>query len=180
MQAAQTAPYSQILEYLITAISRPQRVEGVDAFQAHDSLQINLLSCLLEQNSRLCDMTRSLPADVWPQLKARQSMAAEADYIVCNGYYFPAFEPRNNPTFTTDRAATILVQVDRLGSGDQRLSLSGPGIEGDCDIELEGLHPAWMEKRRDWNRAGLQGVDMLLFDRSQILALPRTTHVIEP
>lgn len=72
-----------------------------------------------------------------------------------------------------ERAATIIVQVERLriGAGHR---LRGPGILGHVDIGVDGLAAEfWTELRRNQERFPL-GFDAVLVAGDMVLALPRT------
>ena len=75
-----------------------------------------------------------------------------------------------------DRSATLVVQVGELRSGAGR-RLSGPGIDGEAWLDVDGLAPGFWDAVRA-NAAGFpRGVDLLLCARGRLAALPRTTRV---
>ena len=72
-----------------------------------------------------------------------------------------------------DDGATVVLQAAH-GSGT-RLRLTGPGVDGTCDITL-AIPPAF------WSlRAALcaypEGFDLLLVDARAVIGIPRSTHV---
>ena len=71
-----------------------------------------------------------------------------------------------------DRSTTIVLQVQRFGSGEQ-LTLSGPGIAGRTQLAAEPLPPDF-HGRLAANRALFpRGVDVVLVSPDAVAALPR-------
>lgn len=83
-----------------------------------------------------------------------------------------------------DRAATLVLAVDRLAGDDGpaagvRLGLAGPGIRGATHLRAHPL-PADFAARCAENHAGFPlGIDLLLVAPGRIAGLPRSTHVME-
>lgn len=75
-----------------------------------------------------------------------------------------------------DRSATLVAQVESLSSGEV-LFLSGPGIDGQAELQAAPL-PADFVERAVANR-GLfpRGVDLLLVSEYSVAAIPRSTLV---
>ena len=73
-----------------------------------------------------------------------------------------------------DEGATVVIPV-RLGEGPE-LRLTGPGIETEARLRIDGLHSGLWALR-----AGLcrypQGIEMIFVDGDRIAALPRSTTV---
>lgn len=77
-----------------------------------------------------------------------------------------------------DRSTTLIVQVKSLTDGPS-LTLSGPGIRGTTVCRPDGL-PADIAHRLVANRALFpRGVDLVLVTGSELLAIPRSTHVTQ-
>jgi alpha-D-ribose 1-methylphosphonate 5-triphosphate synthase subunit PhnH len=87
-----------------------------------------------------------------------------------------------------ETSATLVIGVRRLSSdegGELKLSLSGPGIESENVVSIDGWDRNALESRADKNAEYPMGVDLILVaDGSEadsepvILCLPRTTTVI--
>lgn len=75
-----------------------------------------------------------------------------------------------------DEGATVIAPA-RLGTG-RELRLSGPGIEGEARLRLDGLHAGVWQVRADLCRYPL-GIEMIFVDGNRIAALPRSTQVEE-
>lgn len=75
-----------------------------------------------------------------------------------------------------DSGATVIAQA-RIGTGPL-LRLTGPGIRDQTQLRLGGLHPKIWAHRAHLCRYPL-GIEMILIDGAQIVALPRSTTVQE-
>lgn len=73
-----------------------------------------------------------------------------------------------------DSGATVIAPAT-VGAG-QALRLTGPGIETQTEIRLDGLSPRLWALRAGLCRYPL-GVDLLFHDGAQVLAIPRSTSV---
>ncbi|MDY8109893.1 phosphonate C-P lyase system protein PhnH [Fulvimarina sp. 2208YS6-2-32] len=77
-----------------------------------------------------------------------------------------------------DLSATVLVETDSLAKGDPFV-LEGPGIENRLEVSIAGL-PGDLVEFRTANRALFPcGLDLILTCGSALLALPRSTVVME-
>jgi alpha-D-ribose 1-methylphosphonate 5-triphosphate synthase subunit PhnH len=75
-----------------------------------------------------------------------------------------------------DRSATLIVQVRELVSGTGR-RLSGPGIDGDARLDVDGLPLGFWDTVRANTACFPRGVDLLLCAGDRLAALARTTRV---
>ncbi len=75
-----------------------------------------------------------------------------------------------------DRSATVIIQVGTLGSGAGP-RLTGPGIESDLRLEVNGLPESFWATFRKNHSLFPRGVDVILVAGSLVAALPRTTRV---
>lgn len=73
-----------------------------------------------------------------------------------------------------DDGATVVCPV-RIGEG-QRLSLTGPGVNGRVEIALTDVEPGLWQRRAQVMRYPM-GFEMFLVDDVQVIGLPRTTVV---
>jgi len=77
-----------------------------------------------------------------------------------------------------DRSTTIVVQASSLAAG-RRLRLSGPGIKDEAEFAVS-LLPADFQVHWSANRAAFpRGVDLILVADARLVALPRSTAIIE-
>lgn len=73
-----------------------------------------------------------------------------------------------------DGGATLVVPVT-IGAGPQ-LRLTGPGVNGDVTIAVEGIPAAfWAERERTMRYP--MGFELFLIDGDKVLGLPRSTKV---
>ncbi|MDO8980412.1 MAG: phosphonate C-P lyase system protein PhnH [Afipia sp.] len=97
--------------------------------------------------------------------------------LIHRGALLPDFETfaLGTPEYP-DRSTTLVVQVDTLTEGPE-LVLCGPGIKGAASLRA-GSMPSDFVERMQANRALFpRGVDVLLTCGSELVALPRSTHV---
>lgn len=146
---------------------------------AQQAACLAVLATLVDQEVSLCDFDHLLDDNDWPLLQAQRTSAERADYILVDGQHAPRIDPKLGSLSSPDFAATLIIVIDTVGSGNQQLRFSGPGILSHTDVALKGLHPQWLEQRQQWNSGFPLGVDMILVDSQSLLGLPRTTNVKE-
>jgi alpha-D-ribose 1-methylphosphonate 5-triphosphate synthase subunit PhnH len=79
-----------------------------------------------------------------------------------------------------DRGATLMVMVPEIGGAgaDTRLTLKGPGIQGEANLALSGLCPDNLERVQTLNREFPLGVDLIISDkRGALVCIPRSSTV---
>ena len=75
-----------------------------------------------------------------------------------------------------DRSATLIIQVKSMDVG-KGIRLTGPGIQGDTLLHVDGLHTDfWQALQRNSQRFPL-GFDVILATQTEIVSLPRTVRV---
>jgi len=138
-----------------------------------------LLAALTGGEVTLADPHGLIAADIWPKLEARSGTPETATFIVADGGRTMDFQPCTGSLESPETGATILLCVATLGEHTESgvlLNLSGPGIQGNTELTVSGLHPSWLIAR-----AGLAafplGFDLLLCDERRFAALPRTTRI---
>jgi len=135
------------------------------------------LTTLVDAGTRLADPDGLVDALDRLRLGTEPVAPDRADFIVCAGRIPPRFEPRLGNLENPDQSATLLIQVDHLGSG-LGLALRGPGIPDTETLRVAGLAPEWLDRRETWVAGFPLGVDLLLVDGRNAAALPRTTQVV--
>ncbi len=97
--------------------------------------------------------------------------------LILSGAALPDFESFALGTSEyPDRSTTLVIQVDTLTEGPE-LILMGPGIRGTSSLRAGAL-PSDFVERMEVNRALFpRGVDLLLVCGTELVALPRSTHV---
>jgi len=74
-----------------------------------------------------------------------------------------------------EASTTLLIQVESLIDGEP-VVLQGPGILGECEIAPQ-LPPHFWQQWISNHQAYPLGVDVFLFDHTQVMGLPRTTQI---
>ncbi|MCG8057292.1 MAG: phosphonate C-P lyase system protein PhnH [Candidatus Thiodiazotropha endolucinida] len=172
-------PHIQQQNYrvLLEAMSRPGTVHPIQGLsRTSNSLQA-VLAALLDGSVRFCDLSERLETSDIALLQAIQTVPEEADYLLCSGIDAPDFQPRLGSLASPEQSATLLVHVEALQAGDLQLDLTGPGIKQNRVCNIQGLDADWLVKRESWVCGFPMGVDLILLDQQQLMALPRTTRV---
>ena len=107
-----------------------------------------------------------------------------ADVVLANSALLDPELPlviRRGSLHYPDDSATLVVEVPVLSDeslGTLQLRLTGPGIEHERALSIEGLSPAFFAARDEANSHYPTGIDVLFVDQTgQIAGLPRTTQV---
>jgi len=102
---------------------------------------------------------------------------AAAFAVVADGEDLPALDDFDLGTDEfPDRSTTVIVQVRSFRPGHGR-RLTGPGIDGESRIEVQGVSEWLWSMLRENNASFPRGVDVLLTADSRVVALPRSTRV---
>ena len=166
----------QIYRRLLDAYARPGTLEIVKELCGGHRAWIGLLSTLLDGQTSFADPHSLLDQDDWSLLQARRDVPENAMFVLCDGTRRPDFEPSLGTLESPEKGATLIIPVERLGEGEE-MDLSGPGILGTRTLAVTGLDDAWIESRSNWVAAFPLGVDWVLADGDQFVALPRTTRI---
>lgn len=167
----------RVFRELVEAFSRPGDIREIGDCIDGAVAQRAVLATLMDGEMTLADPHGQIaPAD-WPLLQAKPGTSEHARYVAANGGRAPDFQPALGSLESPEFGATVLIEVNRLGQGETSLELAGPGINGQRQLYLDGLHPDWLTRRADWVDTFPLGVDLLLSDTHRIVALPRTTQI---
>ena len=167
----------QIFRGLLHVFSYPGRVAECTA---ESMTWLALLAALTGGEVTLADPHGRIAADIWPKLEARLTTPDTATFIVADGGRAMDFQPCIGSLESPETGATLLLRVAALGEhseGGVLLDLSGPGIQGNTELSISGLHPSWLIARAGLAAAFPLGVDLLLCDDRRFAALPRTTRI---
>lgn len=159
---------------LLDAMSYPGRCYKLYNVSIRMNPELALLATLMDSEVSLADPHALLHEGDWPLLQANSSTSDEADYILCDASQVPDFTPKLGSLSSPEQSATLIVVVKKLDQGDMQLQLTGPGIAHVNYLSICGMAPEWLTMRSDWNSAFPLGVDMILVDSRQIVAIPRT------
>lgn len=162
---------------VLDAMSHPGRCFTLHTLPDEGPVVLSILATLLDAEVSLSDPHDLLRADDWLMLQAKSASTDEADYVLCDAMQLPNLSPKLGTLPNPDQSATLILKVGKLGMGDHKLTLSGPGIKDIEYLSINGLKLDWLSKRDDWNGAFPLGIDIILVDDKSVAALPRTTNV---
>jgi alpha-D-ribose 1-methylphosphonate 5-triphosphate synthase subunit PhnH len=169
----------RLFRELVEAFSRPGSVRDLTPDLGGSSALHAALAALLDGETTLADPHGRIGAADWQLLQCRREAVETARYVAADGRRAPNFQPALGSLESPEFGATLLVEVDAVGSGDIALDLAGPGIRGAVRLSVAGLHLDWLTRRAEWNAGFPLGVDLLLADDKRVVALPRTTQILQ-
>jgi len=173
LQAWQAPTQQAAFRQLLDAFSYPGR--RVELNTEEDALVL-VLATLLDGGVTLADPQGLVSADDQRRLGVMTVNPEQAQYVVMSGEHVPDFKPALGTLESPEQGATLILRVSSLGS-DGCLRLSGPGIESETTLSVNGIDPAWWALRSSWNGAFPLGIDLILVAGNQVVALPRTTRI---
>ncbi|MDT8371859.1 MAG: phosphonate C-P lyase system protein PhnH [Gammaproteobacteria bacterium] len=166
---------------LLDAMARPGQCHSLVVTPEKGPAVLALLATLLDAEVSLADPDELLHKDDWPMLQVQSAHAKQADYVLCDGRFAPNFTPKSGTLPSPDLSATLILVVAAIGDchseENTSLQLTGPGIANSNTVLIKGLENQWLEMRKDWVCDFPLGVDLILVDEKQMVALPRTTKV---
>lgn len=162
---------------LLEAMSRPGTTQKLSITPKSGPTALAVLATLLDGAVSLADPHGVLSEQDWAMLQTQQKPVEEAEYLLCNGAIAPDFTPRLGTLESPEQSATIILTVESLTHGDTQLKLSGAGIAQTTECSLQGLHPEWINSREEWGYSFPLGIDFILVDQNEVMALPRTSKV---
>jgi alpha-D-ribose 1-methylphosphonate 5-triphosphate synthase subunit PhnH len=167
----------RVFRALVEAFSRPGQVQELAIGNEHAVTHNAVLATLLDGETSLADPHALLGNTDWPLLQARQAPPDTARYVLVDGHRAPDFQPALGTLASPEFGATLLINVDALGRGPLATTLTGPGIAQRRELQVAGLHVAWLQQRANWVAGFPLGVDIILCAATRIAALPRTTRI---
>lgn len=167
----QATTQQQTYRQLMQAFANPGQIETL-----FDDAMLLTLATLLDGATSLSDVNGLISALDWVRLETVNAIPELAHFVLGDGTQAPTFTPNIGTLESPEGGATILLTVAALDGGIA-CTVSGPGIDGSRGIAVQGLNPAWIVAREDWNAAFPMGVDILLLAGKQVMALPRTTRL---
>jgi alpha-D-ribose 1-methylphosphonate 5-triphosphate synthase subunit PhnH len=173
----QAITQQQNYRVLLEAMSRPGSRQALHGVTESSGAAVAVLATLLDGSVSLSDPQGLLSETDCTLLQTVQAGPEQADYLLCRGQQAPGFEPKLGSLPSPECSATLVVEVASLNDGDLHLNLSGPGIRAKRECAIAGLDPDWLARREEWVGGFPLGVDLILVDREQVMALPRTTRV---
>jgi alpha-D-ribose 1-methylphosphonate 5-triphosphate synthase subunit PhnH len=159
-------------EALMWAMSRPGTVQVMPGPDA-----VLIAEALVDRECRVWCADAALAARV-AAMGAQRAEAGAADHIFMAGLDSRALDliaqvPVGSDLYP-DEGATVIIPA-RFGSGVQ-LRLTGPGIETETVIAVDGIDPGFWPLRAARCRYPM-GFDLFLTSGAQVLGLPRSTLI---
>ncbi len=172
----------QIFRTLLHCFSFPGEIVSLKEHLGTDSILVGILSTILDKSVTWNDDNNLVSQSDRLLLQSPLDSSKNAQYIVKNGLNPPSenFEINLGDLSNPEKGATLILVGKAIGKGDIQLKLTGPGIPNSSNIFLQGFNPDWFTLRNQWNRNFPLGVDLILVDADQMLALPRTTIILDP
>ena len=159
---------------LLRAMARPGTVypmPGNAMMSALHALLDNEVTCHVSGDDRLSEELRQETGCVVADL-------ADADFIVVpQGNSMGSLRGAKRGTLDyPDRGATVLFGVRAFGKGES-LRLTGPGIEGEAVVSVEGWCMDDARSLEELNSEFPLGVDCILVGESGVLCIPRSSRL---
>jgi alpha-D-ribose 1-methylphosphonate 5-triphosphate synthase subunit PhnH len=162
---------------LMTAFSFPGRPQQLPP--CVDATGPTCIAAVLCDNEvTLADPDQLIQPEDIRRLGIGEASVEKAGFIIADGSRAPSFEPALGSLAEPEQGSTLIIRVASVNDSTAfPLTLRGPGIDGTQSIAVRGLHNEWLTKRAHWNRNFPMGVDLILVDNTQVVALPRTTQI---
>ncbi len=172
----------KIFRDLLHCFSFPGEVINLKEYLENDSILVAILSTILDQTVTWNDEDDLVENSDRLLLQSPLDTTKNAQYLVKNAVNPPPenFEINLGDLSNPETGATLILAGEAIGKGDFQLHLTGPGIVNTKTIFLQGFDPHWFTLRNQWNHNFPLGVDLILVDAEQMLALPRTTIILDP
>lgn len=175
MQHTPTRSKEEVLENetfdaLLWSLSRPGQVRTLPT-----AGEAALIAALLDREcAAFCDDPLLMPTIM--KTGAAVADIAMADHVFMRQPANPARlkEVRLGSDLYPDDGATVIVR-GKIGSGP-RLTLRGPGVDGELDIQMDDISAEFWQMRKTLIRYPI-GFDLFVLDGLSVMGLPRSTNV---
>lgn len=168
----------RVYRKLLEAFSFPGRAVRLTQEASAENAALHALAVLCDKAITLADLSDQINGSDWARLGAKRAPAGKADLVLAGGEGLPAGEdwsPRLGDVYQPHLGATVILCGRSVTSGPLQLALTGPGIQDQACVSVDGFDPAWFEARGQWVGQYPMGVDCILCDHHHAIALPRTT-----
>lgn len=170
----------QVFSCLQTAFSRPGTICSLEDSVSHFTIEYSILACLVDHQVSFKDIGDRLPA-VFKSLLAHQEADVEtADFVLDRGEVSPVSTQYKLGSLShPEMSSTLIVGIQDFNQADAavRISLSGPGIQTNTQLVLNGLHVDWLHLRNRQCAAFPIGNDYIFYSERALMALPRSTKL---
>ena len=178
---AKTIRDHSLFRTILMAMSHPGSVYPVPELEDEPDAVTCLLGCMMDNEVGFAVIDDpDLETRLAKQTCGRPAPVDAADFIIApKGSTQGAIGRFKRGTLEyPDKGATVVYLVETLGYGNISFTLSGPGVDGEADLEISGF--GWEELRnlRDVNIEFPLGVDALFMDSAgRIAAIPRSSQI---
>ncbi len=173
-----------IFRVLLTALSRPGTAQVLPVLPAAPSplypATSAVLQTLIDFETPLWLQSSTKELSAWLRFHCSVPLVATPE----NAAFAVIDRPLEMPPLPVfsqglpeypDRSAMVILQVN--GFAHDGLRLSGPGIENEHRLGIDGLPSGFWRAWRDSQAMAPLGVDLLFVTSDHVLGLPRSTHV---
>ena len=169
----------KIFRQLLNCFALPGTIADLSDFLHKSPALLGILAVLLDASVRLNDNAKLLKDRERRLLRAKEAEVSEANFVVVDATRPPPadFAPNLGTLSSPEQGATLILQGNSLGEGDLSLRLTGPGIPEHHVVKISGFDPAWWLTRQEWVINFPLGVDLILVNKTQVMAIPRITKV---
>lgn len=175
MQATPRASASETrdnaaFDALLWALSRPGKTRALP-----EPGEVPIISTLLDRECRVhSSEPRLLPEIMRTGAEITEIERADHVFLGAMTSSDPVVQIKIGSDLYPDDGATVVIRA-RIGTGPA-LRISGPGIDGDLVVHLDGLPDGFWAARKARLRYPM-GFDLCLVDGAEVLGVPRSTEV---
>jgi alpha-D-ribose 1-methylphosphonate 5-triphosphate synthase subunit PhnH len=162
---------------LLQAMAYPGEVQPASDLLEGGDPAVAVLAALIDDEVTYSDPHGLLNQEDLGFLTSTPETPAAADYILANAAKAPAFEAKNGTIYRPEESATVILRLQSLSQG-KAWSLQGPGIETANTLRADPALQSWLDSRERLGNYP-QGIDLILCDATDVVALPRTTQIRE-
>lgn len=173
----------KVFKAVMQAMANPGRIVEIGKL-AEKPMLFRICETLLDQEIRFAVIGRGVEKgmieDIYVLTGCHCVSMETADFVVVTGGSSDGSLKKISVGVLDrpEKGATVLYPVDGFNkAGDVGLKLSGPGINGESMVEIRGVEAEDMAIAAQLNGGFPLGIDLLLFDASSVLAVPRSTKI---
>jgi alpha-D-ribose 1-methylphosphonate 5-triphosphate synthase subunit PhnH len=170
---------------IMRAMSQPGRIETLSG---HSSAPAPLMPAAAAALVTLCDFEASMwiapglsAASDWLRFTTDARLAPtprDANFSLCEASELNLAQFCIGTPAYPDRGATVMVQCPAL-EGGPAITLAGPGIAATASLSVAGLPADFPSQLRPNHALFPLGVDLIFVSGERLLALPRSTRILE-
>lgn len=164
----------RIFRRLLEAISYPGAPQQLQDLIGPEPTCIAVVAALCDESVTISDPNQQISNLDRSFLTTPEVEPQVADFVVCDANREPTFEPKVGDIYRPDESATMLINLHDKWEGEDRWTLTGPGIDGFTTFECAPAVSTWLHWRNE-RILYPTGVDLFICTQSAVIAIPRTT-----